>query len=174
NRDLEVEIATGRFREDLFFRLNVLPLHVPPLRARKNDIPDFVNHFIEKSMLKNKTSLKTLSTDALEKLLSYDWPGNIRELESILNRALILSEGEMLTPHDFSFASKAESHVLESPASEKIAALREDGSLKTLEEIEHAFFEFALARCQHNVTRTAREIGVAKSTLYRKINMRVN
>jgi transcriptional regulator with PAS, ATPase and Fis domain len=100
HRDLEELAASGQFREDLWFRLNVFPVRIPPLRSRKEDIPDLVNYFIEKKSLELKRQGKPpLSPDAMERLNAYEWPGNVRELENVVERELILSRGGMLTFH---------------------------------------------------------------------------
>jgi PAS domain S-box-containing protein len=96
NRNLEEEIRNGRFREDLFFRLNVFPILIPPLRLRKEDIPRLVNHFVSKFNKKIDKKIATVSTDTLNSLQEYDWPGNVRELESVIERAVITSQGTAL------------------------------------------------------------------------------
>ncbi len=96
NRDLEAEVEKGRFRQDLFFRLNVIPIRVPPLRERKEDIPELVDHFIRKYALGMNRAIKRLDPKAIERLMRYDWPGNIRELENVVERGLVLGSGEVL------------------------------------------------------------------------------
>lgn len=100
NADVDAAVQSGRFRPDLFYRLNVLPLTLPALRKRKEDIPLLARHFVAKHGNGSSTSVKELSGAALEKLLVYDWPGNIRELENIIQRALVLSEGRLITGND--------------------------------------------------------------------------
>ena len=98
HRDLEKMVAAGKFRKDLWFRLNVFPIHIPPLRSRRTDIPAFVNHFIGvKSREMNLHVEPFLSSDAMTRLAAYEWPGNIRELENVIERELILSKGESLS-----------------------------------------------------------------------------
>jgi transcriptional regulator with GAF, ATPase, and Fis domain len=96
NRNLEEEVKNGRFREDLFYRLNVFPIMIPPLRQRKDDIPLLINHFIAKFNVKNGKKICTVSKDTLNALLVYYWPGNVRELESVIERAIIISQGSAL------------------------------------------------------------------------------
>jgi two-component system response regulator AtoC len=97
SRDLEVEVAEGRFREDLYYRLNVVHLHVPPLRERRHDIPLLADHFLRHFSTTLGKSVHSISDDALERLSSYRWPGNVRELENVIERALILADGDRLT-----------------------------------------------------------------------------
>ncbi len=96
NRDLETEVQEGRFRQDLFFRLNVIPIRVPPLRERKEDIPELVEHFIRKCGPRLNRVIKKIDEKAMERLMRYDWPGNIRELENVVERGLVLGSGEIL------------------------------------------------------------------------------
>jgi transcriptional regulator with GAF, ATPase, and Fis domain len=96
NKDLEEEVAAGRFRIDLFYRLNVFPLTLPPLRERREDIPILINHFLEKYSARNGKSPLTLSQPVLDKLLEYDWPGNIRELENTIHRNVVLAPGPVI------------------------------------------------------------------------------
>ena len=96
NRDLETEVERGRFRQDLYFRLNVIPIRVPPLRERKEDIPELVEHFIRKYGPGMNRAIKRIDSRAMERLMRYDWPGNIRELENVVERGLVLGSGEVL------------------------------------------------------------------------------
>lgn len=98
NKDLVEEIREGRFRKDLYYRLNVIPIHLPPLRERREDIPLLVNHFMEKYNRKNKKNILKLSRDVLDLLLDYPWPGNVRELENCIERAVVMSPGDVLSP----------------------------------------------------------------------------
>jgi transcriptional regulator with GAF, ATPase, and Fis domain len=96
NRDLETEVKKGQFRQDLFFRLNVIPVRVPPLSERKEDIPELVDHFIRKYAPGMNRRINRVDPKAMERLMRYDWPGNIRELENVVERALVLGTGEVL------------------------------------------------------------------------------
>lgn len=96
NRDLEAAIAEGRFRQDLFYRLNVISIRMPPLRERASDIPLLVHHFIQKYREKNKKVVKSIEPEAMHELVSYNWPGNIRELENVIERAVVLCQGEII------------------------------------------------------------------------------
>jgi len=101
NRDLNRLIEQGKFREDLFYRLNVVPIHIPPLRERKEDIPALAQHFLKKYNLENNRQIKGISQKVYEMFLSYFWPGNVRELENYIERAVVTAKGKILTPRDF-------------------------------------------------------------------------
>jgi transcriptional regulator with GAF, ATPase, and Fis domain len=121
NRNLEEEIKNGRFREDLFYRLNVFPITIPPLRQRKEDIPLLVNHFVAKFNHKIGKKIATVSKETLNALQEYHWPGNVRELESVIERAVITSQGTTLQVLDrFDTFRKAEE-----PAGQEVKALAE-------------------------------------------------
>ena len=98
NQDLEREVREGRFREDLYYRLNVIPIVLPPLRERRTDVPLLVDHFVAKYA--RRRAARAVSEEALEILVAYDWPGNVRELESVIERALLLGESDEIVPED--------------------------------------------------------------------------
>jgi two-component system response regulator HydG len=160
NRDLEEQIKRGEFRSDLFYRLNVIALALPPLRDRKDDIPLLAQHFLEKGAV-DGGSLE-LSKDASDALGRYDWPGNVRELENALERAVVLSPGRVIE-----LAALPERVVTGSP--EKVV-----GSLApanpTLEVIERAYIQWVLNAEGGNKSRAAEVLGIDPSTLYRKIS----
>ena len=157
NRDLLSEVEEGRFREDLWYRLNVFPITVPPLRDRLDDIPLLVNHFLGKFSNKYQKGIKGVSTAALKKLQRYHWPGNIRELIHTLERAVILAEAHVLQPSDFLF-----------PASEKeVEGVVLDNY--NLEEVEKAVIRKALKKHTGNVSHAARELGLTRTSLYRRM-----
>jgi formate hydrogenlyase transcriptional activator len=119
NRNLQEEVKNGKFREDLFYRLNVFPITIPPLRQRKEDIPLLVNHFVAKFNKKTGKHIKTVSKETLNTLQKYNWPGNVRELESIIERAVIISQGPALQVLDrFDMANKTDE-----PAGQDVKAL---------------------------------------------------
>ncbi len=158
NKDLRDEVRGGHFREDLLYRLNVITITIPPLRERKEDIPDIVDFFLQ---VKVRSKIKkTLSPEALQLLLRYDWPGNIRELENVIERAAILSRGSMIEPADFSIAATASSST---QSSEII------GSQISLKEIEHLHIEKVLQSQQWNKTTAAKILDISLKTLYTKI-----
>lgn len=177
NRDLETEVAEGRFRDDLYFRLNVLPIHLPPLRERKKDIPALTHHFIERYTASEKMPLKSISDNAEAALAAREWPGNVRELENAIHRAIILSEGNILDAEDFtalsapSFFSGFSSGEFTSNLAEKnnAAFLGPEGNIKTMDQIERDAMLFALEHYSQNITQAARALDMAKSTFYRKL-----
>ncbi len=168
NRNLAQEVKEGRFREDLYFRLNVLHIDMPPLRERKDDIAIMAPHFIELFCTTNQTPPKRISKEAMEKLQNYAWPGNVRELENIINRTMAMSDNEILSPQDFSFIQVVsnETSVMQENA---IIPVRADGSFKSYRELEQEIIALALKHHNNNITQTAKILGIAKSTLYTKI-----
>ncbi len=159
NKDLEQEVVCGRFREDLFYRLNVIPILVPALRSRKDDIPNLVLHFVGKySERMNKPPLQ-LSTDAIRRLLEYNWPGNVRELENFIERLTALSQSRLVQDEDI------RRHL---SASARPIKMFNPGDL-TLAEIEKQAIAEALHRFQNNQRITAEKLGISTTTLWRKI-----
>ncbi|MCB1563681.1 MAG: sigma-54-dependent Fis family transcriptional regulator [Alphaproteobacteria bacterium] len=181
NRDLVEEVRAGRFREDLYFRLNVLHIGLLPLRERKQDIPVMVLHFVEQFCAAHGTLPRDVTPEAMDKLCRHNWPGNVRELENMVSRAMALCEGELLTPDDFSFVESAAKIMqgvgdsagvgiaAQAQQGEPIFSLHADGSFKTMREFEQEIIALALAYHQGNMTKTAHTLGIAKSTLYTKI-----
>ncbi len=158
NRDLESAIRTGAFRQDLYFRLNVVQIKLPPLRERKADIPLLVSTFLEK-FSDPARPIHTISEDAMRRIMSYDWPGNIRELENAIERAVALGSGPILHVGDLP-------SNLQYAASEKIADVDELVPLETLER--RAIFR-ALQETSGDKLAAARLLGIGKTTLYRKL-----
>lgn len=173
HRDLRAETRAGRFREDLYFRLNVLPITVPPLRERKEDIIPLARYFIERIVHTNLLPMKTLGKSALHYLEHYPWPGNVRELENLLHRVLVLSDADIIEEKQL---LELQEHDLAQPdltvMSEHgtaIALLKADGRFKTMTEIEQEVMQKALTYYEGNVTKAAAELAIAKSTFYRKM-----
>jgi DNA-binding NtrC family response regulator len=164
NRNLEEEVAAGRFRDDLYFRLNVLQIRMPSLRDRRCDIPALAYHLMERCAVAESLPLKDISPEALEMLSVLDWPGNIRELENMIHRALILSDGKRLDMDDFSLPPSAIAS-----GTSHIRLTNTAGALKPLSEIEKEVIAFSLAHSKNNVPRAANALGVSKATLYRKL-----
>lgn len=158
NRDLESAIRAGTFRQDLYFRLNVVQLKLPPLRERKSDIPLLVNFFLEK-FSDPQQPIRTISEDAMRRLMAYDWPGNVRELENAVERAVALGSGPIL--HIADLPSN-----LQQGSNEK---LLESNELTTLEEMERRFILRALRETNGDKLAAARLLGIGKTTLYRKL-----
>ncbi len=173
NRDLRREVQAGRFREDLFFRLNVLPITIPRLCDRAQDILPLAEHFISRIAVSDRLPLKSLEADAKDYLLHQAWPGNVRELEGLIHRALVLADSDSI---DRAILEQIHESGAEKPPVERRApsalsmALRHgDGSFKTMAEIEREVMRMALAHVDNNITRAADVLGIAKSTFYRKI-----
>ncbi|HEX7102363.1 MAG TPA: sigma-54 dependent transcriptional regulator [Nitrolancea sp.] len=113
NKVLAQEVRDGRFREDLYYRLNVIAIYLPPLRERKEDIPLLVEHFLDKHRYSSSSVPARISTSAIQRLMEHDWPGNVRELENIIERAVVLSQGSIITDEHISFSSSAEGHIID-------------------------------------------------------------
>lgn len=168
NRDLSEEVSKGRFRDDLFYRLNVFPLYVPPLRERKEDIPLLVEHFLKKFSAELKQPLKKVSKEAMDILLSYSWKGNVRELENTIERALILSDGETLGPEHLSLITQV------SRPESLFNLIPMDGSLEetsraALRIVESERIKRALIHTKGNKLRAAEVLRVSYKTLLTKI-----
>jgi DNA-binding NtrC family response regulator len=164
NRDLEDDIKQGRFRTDLYYRLNVIAIHLPPLRDRRDDIPIFVDAFLRRIAREKEhgEELKRLSPDAVDAIMAYDWPGNVRELENALERAVVLSKGEAVP------LSALPGKITERRA-EPLLAERAHVN-PTLEVIEQAYITWVLQSEGGNKTRAAEVLGIDPSTLYRKLS----
>jgi DNA-binding NtrC family response regulator len=161
NRDLEEEIKRGAFRRDLFYRLNVIAIHLPPLRERREDIPLLTESFLQRSAAQRGEEPKTLSEEAAEALLHYSWPGNVRELENAMERALILSHGAVVTLG--ALPERITERRSEPLIAERVAAN------PTLELIERAYIQWVLQSEAGNKTRAAEVLGIDPSTLHRKL-----
>jgi len=174
--DLEQEVSLGAFREDLYSELNTLPLEIPPLRARKQDIPELVDYFIEKFVAHHNLPLREVSAQASALLSSQDWPGNVRELENTMHRLVTLSEEHVIDVRDVQEVMTAnvtsiEGEVLETSLSNPtVSLIGNDGKLVKLDTLEKQAIEFALYYNKDNMTKTAKSLGMAKPTLYRRLS----
>jgi len=157
NRDLEALVASGGFREDLYYRLNVVHLHIPPLRERLDDLPLLVGELIRKLNHKLGTAVRSVEPEALDRIGRYSFPGNVRELENLLERGMIFAEGEVLRTADLSVESGRGAEVP-----------RQAGPA-TLENLERQAVAAALHRWEGNRTRAAEELGITRRTLLNKI-----
>jgi two-component system nitrogen regulation response regulator NtrX len=161
NKNLEAEIGRGSFRDDLYYRLNVLPIDVPPLRARGNDVLLLAEHFLRRLAAETATPKKRLSSGAASKLKSYDWPGNVRELRNVMERLAILLPSESIGAEDVQLGARS-------------ALPAEIAADLTLKEARDAFEkQYILTRLKEfagNVSRTADALGVERSNLYRKLH----
>ena len=165
NKDLKQEIARGRFREDLYFRLNVVPIHVPPLRERRDDIPMLIRHFARIAVERQRLPDRKFSQGAIERLCAMDWPGNVRELRNTVERLLILARGQEITPADVdrmvgvaSETGGLSSELLQAPTFAEFK-----------ERAERAYILAKLREYDWNVSETARSIDMPRSNLYKKI-----
>ncbi len=183
NQDLEAAIRERRFREDLFFRLNVVPISVPPLRMRRDDIPDLVSYFLEKINRDMGTRITGISPEALSMLHQYPWPGNVRELENTLVRAAVLAPGPTLMPHDFVLVRRERpdardggtsfEDVLRTKLRDYFRRARESvpsGLYEMIiESVERPLIELALEETGGNQVRAAVILGINRNTLRKKI-----
>lgn len=161
NADLEEDVKAGRFRSDLFYRLNVIPLYIPALRERPDDLPLLVNHFIKKYCERNKVDPKTLSPGALEVLNKYNWPGNVRELENCIERAVLFSRGDEIVVDDFP------TKLVEGTPQTIVS--NETPETPTLESIEKAYIYYIMNQTKGKKAKAAKLLGIDNSTLYRKL-----
>jgi DNA-binding NtrC family response regulator len=194
NRSLIELVKSGLFREDLYYRLNVFPIRVPPLRERREDIPELVRHFTARfAAEEGKTALRGITAAALQLLSRHDWPGNIRQLENAVFRAVVLADGPMLTPDEFpQVAAQLEGLPLPAesgtefvappvdpieidiadvvpPSAPGVATVDASGDVRPLAEVEAAMIRLALVRYSGRMTLVARKLGIGRSTLYRKL-----
>lgn len=182
NKNLLDEIEKGNFREDLFYRLNVVSAHLPPLRERKEDIPLLADFFARRFTKTNKRVFTGINADAMSALCNWNWPGNVRELENVIERATILMPGEQIGMHELpeniisssKTASIANNVVRSAPAPEKdsilMGASAESGNALTLAEVERNVIMETLKRTGNNKTETARQLGITRKTLHAKLN----
>lgn len=172
NRDLAAEAAAGRFREDLYYRLNVIPIHVPPLRERPADIAVLVHRFAQYTAEENGREFHGITREALEMLVSEQWPGNVRELQHVVERAVILSGDAVLEPRSFNFLRAGSSH---SSAGDEANAAQPGGPVLelpsfNLSEAEGLIIQQALDATSDNRTRAAKLLGISVRTLRSKLN----
>ncbi|HXL46138.1 MAG TPA: sigma-54 dependent transcriptional regulator, partial [Candidatus Binatia bacterium] len=164
NQNLQEQIVVGKFREDLFYRLNVIPIEVPALRKRKEDLPALVEHFITLVSAENGRRPKTMAAEALAYFFTYDWPGNVRELRNMVERLVIMAPREVIGPDDLPppLRTREEAGTVESA--------QRDRKLKDAREaFERAYILSELREHEWNMTRTAEKLGIERSHLYRKL-----
>ncbi len=154
NRDLKKAIAEGHFREDLYYRLNVISIHIPPLRERKEDIPLLVEHFVDKFNIEMGKSIEGVNEAAMRLLLDFAWPGNARELRNVIERAMVVTKGKM---------------ILESDLSLPAAGGKTGNHGKSLDDIEKEHIRLILGENRWNIIRSAQMLGIDRVTLYNKI-----
>ncbi len=193
NQNLIDLVKRGLFREDLFYRLNVFPISIPPLRARREDIADLARRFAARFAAEEGRNIRGLTSEVLSLLTSYDWPGNVRQLENAVFRAVVLADGDELTIAEFpQIAAHVEGYEVRVPPAPAPGAvgpaprereivrveirdpnamplLAANGEMRTLEDIEAATIRFALAHYRGQMSEIARRLGIGRSTLYRKM-----
>jgi DNA-binding NtrC family response regulator len=195
NRDPAQQVRAGAFREDLFYRLNVFPIEAPSLRERREDIPALIDHFIARFNVEEGKRVAGCSGETLALLCAFDWPGNVRQLENAVYRAIVLADAPFLQPHDFPAISGVAASLLpplgevdrgDSRETEgapdagavldlpplpdtPIRILDERGHLRTLEEIERDLIQHAIEVYAGHMSEIARRLGIGRSTLYRKV-----
>src|SRR5579872_3557784 len=153
NKNLEALVKAGSFRPDLFYRLHVFCIDLPPLRERREDIPLLVNHFLNKFCMATSRPVPQMASEALDVLMRYDWPGNVRELENAVERALVVGRATEIRPADLAFQFHADATQ----------------AGQTLEDVEHAHIEHVLRETQHNLSRAARILDIDRTTLYNNL-----
>ncbi|RME65739.1 MAG: sigma-54-dependent Fis family transcriptional regulator [Alphaproteobacteria bacterium] len=181
NRVLADQVRAGSFREDLYYRLAVFPVRIPPLRKRPEDIPALVAHFLDTFAASQSVRARGVLPSAMALLQGFAWPGNVRQLQNAIFRAAVLADGEQLAPEDFPFlAAQAEDDRADAddgpvPAaatpgwSGSLPVLDEDGHIRAIADIEADLIRFALARYRGRMSEIARRLGIGRSTLYRKV-----
>jgi two-component system response regulator AtoC len=167
NKDLEVLVKEGSFREDLFYRLNVVNIHVPPLRERKEDIPLLCQHFIEKFGREQNKRINKITPDAMEALMSYDYPGNIRQLANFIEHAMIISNGDTIDIKDLPGTVRGTLHYEQEESYEK--KFRERLSRMSIKEIERIAIEATLEKNDGKRGPTAKDLGISIRSLHNKI-----
>ena len=153
NKNLEALVKAGTFRPDLYYRLHVFCIDLPPLRERREDIPLLVQHFLNKFCVATSRAVPQVSQEAMDLLMRHEWPGNVRELENAVERALVVGRGPEIKPADFSFHCQS----------------GEPHNGRTLEDVERAHIERVLRETEHNLSRAARILDIDRTTLYNKL-----
>jgi two-component system response regulator HydG len=161
NKDLRAEVAAGRFREDLFYRLNVIAITAPPLRSRREDIPLLVDHFLGVYCAKNNRSRLEAPRDVLQILMDYPWPGNVRELENVVERAVVLCRSDKLTPDDLPES------IRQAPGAEPSSLTFSVGT--PLDEVERRLIRETLRHARGDKSVAAQLLGISTRTIYRKL-----
>jgi DNA-binding NtrC family response regulator len=160
HKDLKLAIKNGSFREDLYYRLSVIPVVIPPLRHRKEDIPLLAEHFLKRYAAANVSPVKDFTKEALSKLIAMPWEGNVRELENVIERSVVLARGEKIDVGDLPSAGEGDA--------ESFFAATQSGTLPTLEDIERRYIKFVLDKTGGRKEKASQILGVNRRTLYRK------
>jgi DNA-binding NtrC family response regulator len=167
-KDLADEVAAGRFREDLYYRLNVVPIHLPPLRERVADIPLLAHTFLKEYARENDKPVGTFSTEAMELMLRYRWPGNVRELRASIEHAVVLCRGDQVQPRDL--PASVREPLLEAATRATVPTAGVVPGKLSLREAEKQLIIHALQECEGNRTEAAKKLGVSRRTLHRKLH----
>jgi two-component system response regulator AtoC len=165
NKRLSDEVAKGNFRDDLFYRVNVISIHMPPLRDRKEDIPLLVEHFLNKHRFSANSPPARISEDAIDALVRHDWPGNVRELENTIERAVVLSQGGVITPQHLVLAPLTERKFLDLGQRVSQRVPMKD----IICEVEKQLILEALDQAQGNRSQAAKILGIYRRLLYAKM-----
>jgi DNA-binding NtrC family response regulator len=178
NKDLEAMVADGNFRDDLYYRINIFPIEIPPLRERRDDIPPLAFHFLKKFRSEAEHEVKEFSAGAMNLLMNLDWPGNVRELENVVHRGVILASGEVIRQgHLVNIVDMLPRVALDVPrTSEDLKRIKKVARQKSVENVEKLFVLGALKRNGWNVTRSAEETGMQRSNfqaLMKKYDIRI-
>jgi len=160
NENLAECVQAGKFREDLFYRLSVVPIHLPPLRERREDIPDLLEHFLLKSNKKARKTIRQISPEARKALLEYEWPGNIRELENTIERAVVLSEADQIDLTGLLYHGIGSNLSFLNPTG---------GQYKSMKQMEQEYIQLVLQANHGNRSKTAQILGIDRKTLLAKI-----
>ncbi|MFQ5965083.1 MAG: sigma-54 interaction domain-containing protein [Candidatus Scalinduaceae bacterium] len=173
NIDLLNEVRSSKFREDLYYRIAVFRIYIPPLRERKNDIPELVNCFVKRYSTLAGKNIRALAPRTMEKLVDYNWPGNIRQLQNSIRRAILLAANDTLLPDHFDFPDVGENNLkmiesLEDGLSMLESSLRRR-EIIPLSKVEEVFIRQALNITKGNISKAAEQLGVSRSTIYRKM-----
>lgn len=178
NKDLEKMIKEGTFREDLYYRLNIVPIYLPPLKERQEDIPMLAMHFLREYADETGKAVRGFTSEAIEKLIIYAWPGNVRELENVIERTLVMIDEEMVRPEHIILPGQKEKESSSDyvpMTSEDLKKIKKRLREKVVEDIERTFVLNALERHDWNVTRASEEVGMLRTNfqaLMRKFNLR--
>ncbi len=161
NRNLRDEVGSGRFREDLYYRLNVIAIHMPPLRERMEDIPALVNHFLDKHRYSPASPPTRITEEAMNQLMTHTWPGNVRELENIIQRAVVLSRGNIITPEHITFSNELNRYVLDVEQKVRASTPLED----MLRHVKREAILTALRLNEHDFARAAQQLSLSEDAL---------
>ncbi|MDI6796617.1 MAG: helix-turn-helix domain-containing protein, partial [Desulfatibacillaceae bacterium] len=185
NKDLEEEVQKGRFREDLYWRLKIISIDLPPLRSRDQDIPELVEYFVHRFSLEYSKPVRHVSESALERLAAYSWPGNVRELENCIRRAVLLCNGEVISVENLVMLDDRQDFALHGPNLESLRSRfnerlqelvaeflqfsKQDAHAAIIELVDEAIIKKALEECGNNQVQTAKMLGISRNTLRQRI-----